>query len=207
MTPKNPPPAQTWQLRLLRVWVWFTELVRPSELQVTLIWAGIIGFLGALASVGFRHLIHWVHWLLTNHWVGSLVESFTQLPAWQRLLIPAVGGALAGMTLYFGSRIKPGKSTTDYMEAIVLGDGVISSRLSLVKCASALFSIASGASIGREGPLVQLAAHAGIARRSAALAGIADLCAAHAKSLTGGRSRRGTAAASSPKPRAKRWAE
>ena len=158
MNPKNPPPAQTWQLRLLRVWVWFTELVRPSELQVTLIWAGIIGFLGALASVGFRHLIHWVHWLLTNHWMGSLVESFTQLPAWQRLLIPAVGGALAGMTLYFGSRIKPGKSTTDYMEAIVLGDGVISSRLSLVKCTSALFSIASGASIGREGPLVQLSA-------------------------------------------------
>jgi len=40
----------------------------------------------------------------------------------------------------------------------VLGDGVISTRLSLVKCASALFSIASGASIGREGPLVQLSA-------------------------------------------------
>jgi len=157
VNPKNPPPAQTWQLRLLRVWVWFTELVRPSELQVTLVWAGIIGFLGALASVGFRNLIRWVHWLLTQH-RGSLVESFTQLPPWQRLFIPALGGTLAGLTLYFGSRIKSGKSTTDYMEAIVLGDGVISSRLSLVKCASALFSIASGASIGREGPLVQLSA-------------------------------------------------
>ena len=157
MNPKNPPPPQTWQLRLLRAWVWFSELVRPSELQVTLFWAGLIGFLGALASVGFRHLIQWVHWLLTNH-TGSLVESFTRLSPWQRLLIPALGGALAGGTLYFGSRIKPGRSSMDYMEAIVLGDGVISSRLTLVKCASALFSIASGASIGREGPLVQLSA-------------------------------------------------
>jgi len=140
---------------LLRVWVWFTELVRPSELQITLVWAGLIGFLGALASVGFRHLTQEVHWLLTQH-TGSLVESFSHLPLWQRLAIPTLGGALAGLILSFGSRIKQGKSSTDYMEAIALGDGVISSRISLVKCASALFSIASGASIGREGPLVQL---------------------------------------------------
>ena len=44
------------------------------------------------------------------------------------------------------------------MEAIVLGSGQLSSRSSFVKCASALFTIASGGSIGREGPLVQLAA-------------------------------------------------
>ena len=157
VNPKNPPPAPTWQLRLLRAWVLFSELVRPSELQVTLLWAGIIGFFGALASVGFRDLVQWLHWLTTGH-TGSLVESFTRLAPWQRLLLPAAGGALAGVTLSFASRIKPGRSTTDYMEAIVLGDGQISSRLSLVKCASALFSIASGASIGREGPLVQLSA-------------------------------------------------
>ena len=151
------PPSKNWHFPILRVWVWFAELVALSELQVTLIWAGLIGFLGALASVGFRNLAQWVHWLLTQH-TGSLVESFTQLPAWQRLLLPVVGGLLAGVTLSFGHRIKSAKSSTDYMEAIVLGDGVISSRLSLVKCVSALFSIASGASIGREGPLVQLSA-------------------------------------------------
>jgi len=151
------PPPKNWHFPILRVWVWFTELVALSELQITLIWAGLIGFLGALASVGFRDLTQWVQWLLTQH-TGSLVESFTQLPVWQRLLLPIAGGLLAGVTLSFGQRIKSAKSSTDYMEAIVLGDGVISSRLSLVKCASALFSIASGASIGREGPLVQLSA-------------------------------------------------
>ena len=149
------PPA--WQLPLLRAWVWFTELVRPSELQVTLIWAGLIGFLSALASVGFRHLIHGVHWLLTQQ-NGGLVEDFGRISPLQRFLIPAVGGALAGIVLYLGRRVKTEKSSTDYMEAIVLGDGVVSSRVSLIKSASALFSIASGASIGREGPLVQLSA-------------------------------------------------
>ncbi|HEV3099257.1 MAG TPA: ClcB-like voltage-gated chloride channel protein, partial [Candidatus Udaeobacter sp.] len=48
--------------------------------------------------------------------------------------------------------------TTDYMEAVVLGDGKIAARRTLLKCLSALFTIASGGSIGREGPLVQLSA-------------------------------------------------
>src|SRR5689334_6843742 len=43
------------------------------------------------------------------------------------------------------------------MEAVVLGDGKISTRWTLAKSLSALFTIASGGSIGREGPLVQLA--------------------------------------------------
>jgi CIC family chloride channel protein len=43
------------------------------------------------------------------------------------------------------------------MEAIVIGSGRVPVRASLVKSAAALFSIGSGGSIGREGPMVQLA--------------------------------------------------
>ena len=157
VSPGQQQALRKGQVRLLKLWVWFSEILRPSELQMTLVWAGLIGFFGAVSSVGFRKLTQVVHWLLTDH-TGGYVDSFAHLVWWQRLLIPAVGGAVAGLTIYFGSRLNPGKSSTDYMEAIVLGDGVISSRLSLVKCVSAMFSIASGASIGREGPIVQLAA-------------------------------------------------
>lgn len=44
------------------------------------------------------------------------------------------------------------------MEAIAIGNGHVPIRASLVKSAAALFSIGSGGSIGREGPMVQLAA-------------------------------------------------
>jgi CIC family chloride channel protein len=44
------------------------------------------------------------------------------------------------------------------MEAVVLGDGHLSFRSSLTKILSSMFSITSGASIGREGPMVQLSA-------------------------------------------------
>lgn len=145
-----------WLDALAMRWLSVSQKFRATEFQLTLIWAGLIGFLGGVVSVLFRGATEHVHALLTGY-NGDLVASFALLSWWQKILLPTVGGALAGLTLRFASRFATkGKSSTDYMEAIVLGDGVLSSRMSLVKSLSALFSIASGAAIGREGPIVQL---------------------------------------------------
>jgi CIC family chloride channel protein len=136
--------------------VWFRERAHPTDLQVTLFWAGAVGFCGAVCSIAFRFATSVVHKLLTGSSSPGLVESFTHLSLISRLLIPPIGGLIAGAILHFGMRWHGPVVTTDYMEAVVLGDGKISARRSLVKCLSALFTIASGGSIGREGPLVQL---------------------------------------------------
>src|SRR6201984_1894350 len=144
--------------RLLLLKVWLGEHFRLSERQVTLFWAAAIGFFGALAAESFRKATEFLQFLGTGH-LSSIVTSFEDLPLWQRFLVPTVGGLLAGLTLFFGNRLISSvrqKSTTDYMEAVVVGNGKISFRASLVKTISALFSISSGESIGREGPLVQL---------------------------------------------------
>jgi len=151
-------PLRLGFLRRLKWWVWFTEVIRPSDLQVTLAWAGVIGFGGALTSIGFRYATGELHKFLTGSLAPGLVESFMGISWWHRLIIPAVGGLFAGLVLYLGMRWRGGVTTADYMEAVVLGDGKISTRRSIVKCLSALFTIASGGSIGREGPLVQLSA-------------------------------------------------
>ncbi len=143
-------------LRRLKFWMWFKEKAQPSDLQLTLLWAGIVGFCGAICSIGFRLATGAVHKLLTGSPAPHLSESFAHLPLWMRLIVPGMGGLIAGAILQFGMRWHGQLTTTDYMEAVVLGDGKISTRRSLVKCLSALFSIASGGSIGREGPLVQL---------------------------------------------------
>jgi CIC family chloride channel protein len=145
-------------LRRLKLWLWFQERARPSELQATLIWSGIIGFCGGVCSVVFRVATSKVHKILTGSSAPGLVESFSQLPPLLRLVIPAAGGLLAGAIIQFGMRLHGQVTTTDYMEAVVLGDGKIAARRTLLKCFSALFTIASGGSIGREGPLVQLSA-------------------------------------------------
>jgi chloride channel protein, CIC family len=143
---------------LLILKLWLVEHFRPSERQVTLVWAILIGFCGAIVSEIFRQASQLLFFLLSGVRGGS-VASFQSLQWWQRLAVPTIGGLLAGLTLYLGNRLIANvrqKSTTDYMEAVVVGNGIISVRASLVKIVSALFSISSGASIGREGPLVQL---------------------------------------------------
>jgi CIC family chloride channel protein len=142
-------------LRLLRWRLWFIERLRPSPWQETLFWAAGAGILGALTALGFRWGIDIVHLVLTGTAEG-MVDSFRELQWWERLGVPAVGGLLAGLVLLFGKRLHRGESSTDYMEAILIGSGKIPLRATIVKSTSALFSIASGGSIGREGPMVQL---------------------------------------------------
>lgn len=146
-----------WMAGALRLRVWIFETFRLGEQHGTLVVAGVIGLGGALAAAGFRSASEMVHGLLTGQ-SGGYVASFAQLAWWQRLLVPAFGGLCAGSILHFGNRVRPSSSSGNYMEAIALGDGRVSFRASLVQSCSALFSISSGASIGREGPLVQLSA-------------------------------------------------
>ena len=144
-------------LRLLRWRLWVIEKLRPSPWQETLAYAAIAGIAGALVALGFRWAVDFLHYLLTGK-NEAMVVTFVDLEWWQRLAIPAVGGLMAGLVLLFGRRLHKGESSTDYMEAILIGSGEIPVKASLVKSTAAMFSIASGGSIGREGPLVQLAA-------------------------------------------------
>jgi CIC family chloride channel protein len=146
-------------LRILKLRLWLAERVRLGELQATLCWAGLVGFIGGLASVLFRFAIGRAEMLLVRQ-QGDLVEIGRSLVPWERFLVPVFGGLVAGSILHFGSRLFRHQHSTDYMEAISLGNGVIRTRSTLVKSASSLFTIASGGSIGREGPMVQLSAMA-----------------------------------------------
>jgi CIC family chloride channel protein len=123
---------------------------------MVLFWAGLVGILGGLSSVLFRRLLDLMAFAIGGRH-GNIVEIFAGLPPWQRLATPIVGGLVAGGVLYFGGRWHSRRSSsTDFMEAVVLGEGTLSFRSSIVKILSATFSVTSGGSIGREGPMVQL---------------------------------------------------
>ena len=149
-------------LRLLKWRLWIQERLQPSEWQVTLLWAAVAGVLGAISALLFTTLTERVHDWIGRYWGTNsslgVVDSMARLPWWACLLLPAAGGAIAGGILLWGQRLTRTQSSTDYMEAIAIGSGHVPMRASLVKSAAALFSIGSGGSIGREGPMVQLAA-------------------------------------------------
>ena len=131
------------------------EALRPSDLQLTLLWAGLVGFCGALLSVGFRELSVGVQEFLWGS-RGEVAAIADGIPLWQRVAWPALGGLSAGLVMRYGAQLAKGQPSTDYMEAVSLGDGTIRVRPSLVKSFASMLSVASGGSIGREGAMAQL---------------------------------------------------
>jgi len=135
-------------------------LFSHEDLAGIVFWAALVGVCGALASVAFREGIRLLELVFTGQSM-SLVHAAAKLPWWQRALIPPLGGALAGAALYVAGRRFVVPRPVDYMEAILVGDGRIGRRATLWNSVSSLLTISSGGSIGREGPMVQLAAMLG----------------------------------------------
>ncbi|QDZ29032.1 ClcB-like voltage-gated chloride channel protein [Noviherbaspirillum sp. UKPF54] len=148
------------RLLLLKIRIYlqglFSDLFPASQAHSMLPWATVIGVVGALTTIAFRESLNGVQWLLFGH-SGSLVAMAADLPWYMRMIMPAAGGVVAGVFLVLARRYAPG-ATSDYMEAIAIGDGRISLPQTLLRSLSSLCTIASGGSIGREGSMVQLSA-------------------------------------------------
>ncbi|MCI2809298.1 ClcB-like voltage-gated chloride channel protein [Eoetvoesiella caeni] len=125
-----------------------------SASPAMLIWAAVVGVLGALATVLFHEGIYLLQRLFTGS-QGSIVGVMQALPWYGRVVFPMLGGVAAGMLLAWAARIKA-SSNSDYMEAVAIGDGRLSIRQGLLRSLSSLSSVASGGSIGREGAMVHL---------------------------------------------------
>lgn len=132
------------------------RLFRLSEAHLMLLAAGVVGVIGALSTIAFRDSLAIMQRLLVGH-SGSFEEMAAALPWEMRVLLPTVGGIVAGAFLLLAKRFASGV-TSDYMEAVAVGDGDVSVRQTLLRSLSSLASIVSGGSIGREGAMVQLAA-------------------------------------------------
>lgn len=117
----------------------------------------LIGFFCGISSAVFREANIGLKWLLTGE-SGDIVAIAASLNTEMRLLVPCLGGFLAGLVLWLGTRLFKGMRSQDYLEVIRLGDDVMSVRPTLARLLSSLLTISSGASIGREGGMVQLSA-------------------------------------------------
>ncbi|HJV88319.1 MAG TPA: ClcB-like voltage-gated chloride channel protein [Noviherbaspirillum sp.] len=141
---------------LLKAKLRLQRLLELSEAPAMLPWAAVVGFVGALATIIFRDALRGLQWLFLGR-SGSFVEIAEALPWQARVVLPALGGILAGIFLVAAKRRTSG-GTSDYMESIALGEGHVSVSQTILRSLSSLCTIASGGSIGREGSMVQLAA-------------------------------------------------
>ena len=107
--------------------------------------------LGAAAfAIAFRSSL--ALWYRMTLGAGNVVEAIARLPWWMRVGLPAVGGAGAGLISRLSAT--PVQGVSNVMEAVALGNVQLSLRTTVLPCSS-WSAIATGMSIGREGPLIE----------------------------------------------------
>ena len=122
-----------------------------------LVLAAIIGVIGGFVNRAFLELVALIQWIVFQKSGDSAVLA-QDLGAFFRILVPTLGGILAGMVLLLRSHLSGIQKPTNVLEVIAVGDGRIGMRSTLVNAWSSLLSIGTGASIGREGAITQLTA-------------------------------------------------
>lgn len=141
-----------WQ-RILAI----REKFRFSEEAFHLVLAGVVGVIGGLTNLIFYYAIRLLQLIIFGEG-GDVVAIAKSIPWWHRFLIPTLGGFVAGGLLYGGIRLIGKQGSTNFLEVVVAGDGRLPFRTALLRALSSLMSIATGASIGREGAITQMTA-------------------------------------------------
>ncbi|HTE53981.1 MAG TPA: chloride channel protein [Kofleriaceae bacterium] len=142
------------------------ELFREAEgLSRRIVATIAVGLAAGGLAVGFRRVLDAAYRVLLGR--QSVLDGVAALPAWACIVYPAVGCAVAvGLV----SRAQRGnQGVGGVMEAVALGRGRISFRASVARATACLAAVATGASLGREGPIIQVGAGTGdaIGRRFA----------------------------------------
>ncbi|EEF61864.1 ClcB-like voltage-gated chloride channel protein [Pedosphaera parvula] len=133
------------------------EKFRFSEEAFHLVLAGGVGVIGGFVNLVFHYGID-ISQQLFLHRSGDIVAVAEKVPPLERLVISTVGALLAGVVLYWGLRLVGKQGSSNILEVVVASDGRLPFRTTIVKAISSLLSIGSGASIGREGAITNLAA-------------------------------------------------
>ena len=131
--------------------------IMANEEAFHLVLAAIIGVIGGLVNLVFLKLVALIQWVVFQKSGDSAVLA-QDLGEFLRILVPTLGGILAGMVLLLKSHLSGIQKPTNVLEVVAVGDGRIGMRSTLVSAWSSLLSIGTGASIGREGAITHLTA-------------------------------------------------
>jgi len=127
----------------------FIEMIRTSDNTFMIVIPMLIGIFGGLGAIVLKWLIHFFQHLL---WGNERYDASVLLT----ILIPAGAAFIVGMIIYYFSKEAKGHGVPEVMEAIALKKGIIRVRVVFSKAISSALTIASGGSVGREGPIIQI---------------------------------------------------
>lgn len=137
--------------------------------------AVVVGIAGALGAIAFRLAI----WTFQGLFYGpnlnpgsvlfpllhvlNLFDALGPLGDARFILIPAVGALIVGLIIHVTSPEVRGHGVPKVLSAVLTRGGRIDPRIAVYKTLASSIAIASGGSLGREGPIVQIGSATGSA--------------------------------------------
>jgi CIC family chloride channel protein len=112
---------------------------------------GCVSFGAAVFAVAFRAALSLVYRAVFH--ADDVVAAITGLSPWRRVAALLGGAVVAGVIARL--RSAPAQGVSNVMEAVALGNVRLSMRTTLSRVLASWCSIATGLSIGREGPLIE----------------------------------------------------
>ena len=131
--------------------------------------AGLVGLVAGLGAILFYWLLNTSQHFFMDSLMGYrpmgpagesslLGETDTVFKPYLFLVIPALGGLLSGLIVYWLAPEAEGHGTDAAIDTFHRKQGIVRGRVPFVKIISSALTIGSGGSGGREGPIAQIGA-------------------------------------------------
>ncbi|MGH9446030.1 MAG: chloride channel protein, partial [Terriglobia bacterium] len=133
----------------------FGVALKPRTLVITF-YAAVVGCLAGFVAEAVLKLIYlFTHVFFQGRWSFQVAypDQF-HLGLWI-ILIPPIGGLVAGLTIHFIEPTLKGHGTPEAMEAVILEHSAVRLRVGILKPITSALAIGTGGPFGAEGPIIQ----------------------------------------------------
>jgi CIC family chloride channel protein len=128
-----------------------------NDYTLLLLLAGLVGAATGLGVVAFREAFGAITtWLLPGANGHRVAEALTHAAPWKIVAIPVVGGLLVGLIHRFALKGAEFHGVAAVINAVAFVEGRIPFLFTAVRFVTNALSIAVGASVGPEGPVIEM---------------------------------------------------
>jgi CIC family chloride channel protein len=144
-----------WLTESLPIWRWTKVFLKASflpEQNYLIVLAIVVGILTGYGSVAFIFVLERIAAFAR----GPVASAFGVFGPASLVLLPALGGLIAGPLIHRFAKEARGHGVPEVMTALANRGGQIRKRVAAIKVISSSFTIGFGGTAGREGPMVQI---------------------------------------------------
>lgn len=141
----------------------------PGKTGRLVIYSILVGVIASIGAGLFYYGLSWAKIFFFEYLAGypvveppgeQLIDIHLELTPrpWLLFLIPAIGGLMSGLLVYTFAPEAEGHGTDAMIDSFHNKEGIIRSRVPIIKSIASIITLSTGGSAGREGPIAQIGA-------------------------------------------------